>query len=193
MAMRERGHLIGTVVVAFASLLFTFLCAVALGTRGVALASEAAAVVVRQATNDDLDYKEFVSPIVIEVPISSLASAPQGKAWDAPPAGHFWCDDVTLYAMDITKAIPKSGTVSLRVWTHWRTRKQIDNRMVELEFSLRDSDHQIPIGRIEDVYVKAGDHTAASETFLVSASDFDTFFGPGKNPMLTIALMVRTG
>jgi hypothetical protein len=151
------------------------------------------AVEIRPATDADLQVKEWTSPVTVEVPLVGLAEAPEKTVWYAPSIPKFFCDDVTIDSIDITKTpTRRAGQLSLVMWFNLRTRRQQNDKAITLELSLHEGEHKRSLGRIEDIEGQAGESQAVRHAPLLTQEEQAAFLAAGKRPVLRITMIVRT-
>lgn len=171
----------------------TLVAALAIAGTADGSAESTAAIAIRPATDADLQVKEWTSPVTVDVPLVGLAEAPDKTAWYAPSMPKFFCDDVTIDSIDVTKTPTKrDGQRSLVIWVHLRTRRQQDDKAVTLELSIHAGERTRFLGRIEDIEVPAGESQGVRHAPLLTTGEQADFLAAGKSAVLRIAMIVRT-
>ena len=157
--------------------------------------ASAADPVVRQGSNDDLEFKVLHSPVTVEASLDEFIALPRGQRWALPPIGHFYCDGVTIETIHLKK-VRAPGLVTgehnaIHVSVELRTRAQKDDMAVDMEFVLLDGDRRLLLGRIVNTEIEAGKTESAGQAFELSATDREAWFGPGKHATLRITISTR--
>jgi S1-C subfamily serine protease len=147
---------------------------------------------VRPAEPGDLLVPEYPSPVTIDIPVAGFASAPPKRDWIVDTVPKFFCNDVTIDFMDLTKKYSRDDrSVELEIQTLLFVRLQEDHKAVSLEYALEDGDRRHLLGRIDGISAEADDRTTVWEKFELPRAVFDEFFAEGREPLLRIGMIVR--
>lgn len=152
--------------------------------------------VVRQGSNDDLEFKVLHSPVTVETSLDEFIPLPSGKRWTVPPPEHFYCDGVTIERIQLKKVVV--GQVggpgfynALHVSVDLRVRSQENDMAADVEFALIDGERHLHLGKIVDIRVNAGESESEGGTFTISQADRESWLGAGKHPTLRVTMTTR--
>lgn len=160
------------------------------GSDGQAVAPQVGGL--RSATDADLVWKEWESPVTFEVDASWLVTAPLRELVTVGGLPRFYCDDVTLDWLEAKKLDnPKTGGLKLKLHMAVSARRQEDDKVVALEFSLLAGENRIALGRVEGLELDAGDSDTWWTDFNVSREAMERLAAPDAKPRLQVTMIVR--
>ena len=134
-------------------------------------------------------------PMTVEAPFENFAGTPSGETWKMPLTGGFYCDGLALEGVSFTRLpedAPASVFLQFDVVVHLRAWSQADDKITDLEFLAIDGERELRLGTIPGIRVTAGESTSFSQTFSLSAYDFESFFGDVGSPVLRVTRSART-
>lgn len=153
--------------------------------------------VVRQGSNDDLEFKLFHSPVTVETSLEDFVSLPEGKRWTVPPVGHFYCDGVTIERIQLKKVVTEQigrndPYDAIHIAVELRARAQENDMAADVELSLIDGERHLLLGNLNDIQVNAGEgKKSRGATFMLSQEERESWLGAGKHPMLRVTMTTR--
>ena len=146
---------------------------------------------IRQATNADFNIQEWNSPIAFDLDASWLRTLPFKGKTEITNLPTFYCDSVTLNHMQVTKSPQKkNGDVEGTITVTTHVRKQREEKIVEIEFSLLNGDQQLLLGRIEDLEPRIVYYDEQGIKYKIPNETFAAYTADGSAPKLRVSLIV---
>jgi hypothetical protein len=154
--------------------------------------SSQAAPQVRQASDADLIIKEWHSPITFEVDASWLRTLPFRRTAKLVDLPSFYCDGVTLESAEVTKKLNgQTGAVKLEFKIPIRARRAESDKVVRLEFALRDGERLLLLGTSKDLEVPDGYTYPWRAAYMLPKDTFAAYSADGSNSRLQISMIVQ--
>jgi len=148
---------------------------------------------VRQADPSELIVKEWHSPITFDLDASWIRTLPPGGSASLPDLPSFYCDGVTLDRLIVRKGLtPADSGVDLTIEFHLRVRKDADDKLVGLEFTLISGGQRVVLGHRDELDISEGDSLSSSAYFRLSKKAVAALTSEGAKPQLRLTVIVRT-
>ena len=146
-----------------------------------------AQVVARQGSPAESPLQEFKSPMVLDLPIKDFKDLPPDTGRDFKEVRKYYCDDVVLSQLSVTKRDDshrgKPPAVKLDIRGSVSTRPSYD-RLATLRFDIVKGEERFATTQVFQINAEEGKTRTFATSLRLEAEEFDRLFVEGEPALI---------